>query len=111
VADNGQLQQGLARDINFIGRIGYAMGKNALLVKAEPLATPGHAKRVVYATVVLSNPILSAASAAMSLVGTALLTAATTSVSGGGDPVYTSNITDANLLQAVQDNWNIWAGV
>jgi hypothetical protein len=32
-------------------------------------------------------------------------------VSGGGNPVYTSSITDANLLQAVQDNWNVWAGV
>lgn len=111
MADNGQLQQGLARDPDFIGRIAYEMGKNALLVKAEPVLTPGHAKRVAYASIVLGQPILAAASAAMSLVGTALLTAATTSVSGGGTPVYTSSITDANLLQAVQDNWNVWAGV
>jgi hypothetical protein len=110
VADNGQLQQGLARDPDFIGRIAYEMGKNALLIKAEPPLTPGHAKRVAYATVVLSNPILSAASAAMSLVGTAQLTAATTSANGN-PPVYTSSITDANLLQAVQDTWNVWAGV
>jgi hypothetical protein len=51
MADNGQLQQGLARDPDFIGRIGYAMGKNALLVKAEPIITPGHAKRVAYASI------------------------------------------------------------
>jgi hypothetical protein len=110
VADNGQLQQGLARDIDFIGRIAYEMGKQAIAVKAEPVNTPGHAKRVAYATVVLSNPILSAASAAMSLVGTGLLTAATTTVNGN-PPVYVSNITDANLLTAVTQNWDLWAGV
>jgi hypothetical protein len=110
MADNGQLQQGLARDPDFIGRIAYEMGKMAIVVKAEPTNTPGHTKRATYATVVLGSPIVAAASAAMSLVGTGLLTAATTTATGN-PPVYTSNITDANLLTAVTQQWDLWAGV
>ena len=111
MADDSQLQQGLARDIDFIGRVAYEMGKNALLVKAEPVFTPGHAKRVAYASIVLGQPLLTAAAASPSLVGTALLTAATTTFNPGPPPSYTSTVTDANLLQAVQDLWNVWAGV
>jgi hypothetical protein len=109
VADNGQLQQGLARDINFIGRVSYEMGKAALLVKAEPLITPGHAKRVAYASIVLGQPLLTAAAAALSLVGTTPLTTATTTFNPGSG-VYTSDITDANLLAAVLALWDVWAG-
>lgn len=109
MADDGQLQQGLARDINFIGRIGYAMGKYAILVKGEPLITPGHTKRATYASIVLGQPLLTAAAAAMSLVGTTPLTTATTTFTP--PDTYTSDITDANLLAAVEAMWNTWAGV
>lgn len=101
-------QDQLSRDIYFRKRLQQHLMRQALVVMAEPVATPNHAERLTLAKNVVADGAESFVNRmSFVLVNHANLNNSVSIVDG----VVATAVTDANLLAAVADMWNTLSGV
>lgn len=98
-------QMQLANSQTFITRIQYSLAQEAVVVKAEALATACHTLRSAFATVVLTTSRQAAADNAATIVGGTNVIAGT--IIANADPAKVdSTITDASLFAQIAAQWN-----
>jgi len=102
-------QMSLANSTTFRSRLMYLMVQEARTVKAEALATVGHAERSAYAGAVIDNPGALAQSAAVMLVGGINLIA--TVVTDLDPNKVDSSASDAAILSQIATFWSALANV
>jgi hypothetical protein len=101
-------QMPLSTSSTFLQRCAYLMAQQALVIKAEALATAGHAYRSAYADRVIQNPYQAAANAAIMIVGGVNIIG---TVETNADPnLIDSSANDAALFAQIVAMWNGLAG-
>jgi hypothetical protein len=110
------IQMALAHDSSFLDRVQYLMTQVALVVLAEVNTTPNHTLRVQLAHQVLNSPGQAAVNASVTIVGSANLVAANTTVipanpETGTPQTATTDATDAAILSQISTLWSALAGV
>lgn len=92
-------QRVLGTDQTFVGRVTMAAFQEADRVSDELPATAHHEKRVNYATLFVRVPDTEGAKLALACAAHGQIL---------GDP---ANATDAKIIVALRDYWNVFAGV
>lgn len=98
-----QMQLTTAAAQRFIDRVAYLLTQQAVVVKAEALATACHAARSTFASQVIAAPQTSAQASAVLLAGSTNVIG-TVTVSGSG--LVDSSASDAALLSQIATSWN-----
>jgi hypothetical protein len=99
-------QMTLANSAIFIQRLTYLMGKQAIIIKAEPNATVGHALREAYADSVVANALFVARAAASIIVADPTLLGTVVLPIPADPNLIDSSVTDAVLQTAIANAWN-----
>jgi hypothetical protein len=101
------LQMMLAKDPAFLNRLNYLMLQTARGVKEEPVDTPYHHKRTMYASQVLNMSNMMVQQAAFTIVGGVNLLGTVDLTDNGVE----TTAADAAIFSQIATFWNVLAGV